>query len=312
MDYYTLNATHHASLSLSHSSHTRSSALLRNSGTDWITTDAGTPESWLQATTAPSIVETNETQSWSDETTMQSIIELETSSNTNESWEECTTEHVSADNNVTTITPSISTCPPAVTPEMLDAAKREIIDSITSAISRHIGDRLDALEARLSTLSCSSAPTSPPVRLAWQIYENLQVQLHGWLRVFDQPYSHRTRTRTDDLSQLSGICQNDVLVAASFNNSISLAAVGPASVLTLNKVWNRPQLVGQVYWYRTNGQSFGFSPLPAVRQTSGDKEDLTSPLRLSWILDQSAGGYRAGTTRALTDSSLWRKVIFCN
>lgn len=186
-----------------------------------------------------------------DETTMQSIIELETSSNTNESWEECTTEHVSADSNVTTITPSISTCPPAVTPEMLDAAKREIIDSITSAISRHIGDRLDALEARLSMLSCSSAPTSPPVRLAWQIYENLQVPLHGWLRVFDQPYSHRTRTRTDDLSQLSGICHNDVLVAASFNNSISLAAVGPASVLTLNTAWNRPQLVGQVYWYQT-------------------------------------------------------------
>jgi hypothetical protein len=77
-------------------------------------------------------------------------------------------------------------------------------------------------------------------------------------------------------------------------------------------MWNQPQQLGQVYWYRTSGKSFGFSPSATIRQTSADNEDLNSPLRLSWLLDQNVGGYRAGTTRSLADNSLWHKVIYCN
>ncbi|CAF1219153.1 unnamed protein product [Rotaria sp. Silwood1] len=45
---------------------------------------------------------------------------------------------------------------------------------------------------------------------------------------------------------------------------------------------------------------------------NADNEDLNSPLRLSWLLDQNIGGYRAGAVRSLTDNSMWHKVIYCN
>ncbi|CAF0892118.1 unnamed protein product [Adineta ricciae] len=281
--------------------------------------EISTSQSWQQDTTEQPLIElgtdTAATHVWQQETTEQPLLELSTNTDATHSWQGQTTEEILVERNftstvTTTTTATSSTCPPSITPDMLEAAKREIIDSIYLAISRQVTGRLEAIEERLSALSCSSGSPSPPIQLAWQIYENLQIKLNGWLLVFDQPYSHRTRT--EDLNQIAGICRNDVLVAASFNKTISVAAVGPAKILTLNTTWNRPEQFGQVYWYRTNGKSFGFSPLSTIRQTSGDNEDLSSSLRLSWILDQNTGGYRAGTTRLLTNDSIWRKVIYCN
>ena len=91
-----------------------------------------------------------------------------------------------------------------------------------------------------------------------------------------------------------------------------LAAVGPASILSLNTNWNQPQQFGQVYWYRTAGKSFGFAPSGTIRQTTADNEDLTNAQRLSWLLDQNIGGYRVGALRSLQDNALWRKIIYCN
>ncbi len=306
-------------------------------------TNSNTTQSWQQETTEQPLLElstsTDTTQLWQQETTEQSL-ELDTNSNTTQLWNETTTEEplefstnndatqiwenftteeVSGESNYTTTTQQISstmtstssaTCPPSITSDMLEAAKQEIIDTVLLAISRDITSKLEAIEERLSTLTCSNNETSSPLELDWQIYENLQIPLTGWLRVFDQPYSHKTRT--EDLNQIAGICHNQVLVAATFNGSISVAAVGPARLLTLNTMWNQPQQLGQVYWYRTSGKSFGFSPSATIRQTSADNEDLNSPLRLSWLLDQNVGGYRAGTTRSLADNSLWHKVIYCN
>jgi hypothetical protein len=193
---------------------------------------------------------------------------------------------------------------------MLEEIKKEIIEAVIRNISLEINSRLEEMEARLSALNCSTNNTSSAIELSWQIYENLQIPLTGWLLVFDQPYSHKTRI--DDLNQIDGICHNEVLVGATYNGSIILAAVGPASVLTLNTMWNRSQQFGQVYWYRTEGKSFGFSPTITIRQTSADNEDLDSPLRLSWLLDQNMGGYRAGVARSLADNTLWHKIIYCN
>ncbi|CAF4724036.1 unnamed protein product, partial [Rotaria sp. Silwood2] len=61
---------------------------------------------------------------------------------------------------------------------------------------------------------------------------NLQIPLIEWLRVFDQANSHHTYI--DHLNQIAGLCYDQVLVAATFNGLISLAAVGPATILTLN------------------------------------------------------------------------------
>ncbi|CAF3719515.1 unnamed protein product [Rotaria sp. Silwood1] len=211
-----------------------------------------------------------------------------------------------------TTTPSTTyACSSTLNSTMLDDLKNEIINTIISALSRDFTTQLAALETRLSTLNCCSNEQLPAkVELDWIIYENLIVPLNGWTLVFNQPYSHRTRSI--DLVQVAGVCRNEVIVAASINGSILLAAVGPASVLTTNTTWNQPQKFGDVFWYRTSGKSFGFAPTFTIRQTQGDNEDLSSSLRLSWLLDQDLGGYRAGVTRSLAESSIWYKTIYCN
>ncbi|CAF3659247.1 unnamed protein product [Rotaria sp. Silwood1] len=285
--------------------------------TDFIIT-----QSWLQDNTEQPLelnTDSDRTQSWEQIATAEPL-ESNTNIDATQTWQEFTTEEPTEQDNFTAIqeitstiapsTTSTTACLPSITPEALEETKKEIIDTILLAISREITNKLEAIEARLSTLTCSNDKDSSAVKLSWQIYENLQIPLIGWLRVFDQPYSHQTRS--DHIAQIAGLCHDQVLVAATFNGSISLAAVGPASILTLNTTWNQPQLFGQVYWYRTHGKSFGFSPLATIRQTSADNEDLNSPLRLSWLLDQNIGGYRAGAVRSLTDNSMWHKVIYCN
>ena len=222
--------------------------------------------------------------------------------------EEATTEYenITQTTDEMTTAPS-STCPPVIDPHLLQELKNDILDQLLAAIA----DRFDALEERLSALSATEDKSvSPPVRLSWQIYENLRIPLTGWTRMFDEPFNHKTRS--EDLSQSAGLCHNDTLVGATFNGTIVLAAAGPASVLSLNTNWNQPQQFGQVYWYKTTGKSFGFAPSSTIRQTSGDNEDLINTQRLSWLLDQNIGGYRVGALRSLHDNALWRKIIYCN
>ncbi len=216
-------------------------------------TNSDASQSSQQETTEqPLELDTNSdtTQLW-NETTTEEPLELSTNNDGTQIWGNFTTEGVSEESNYTTTTTtqqitstmttaSSVTCPPSITPDILEAAKKEIIDTILLAISREITSKLEAIEELLSTFTCSNNRTSPPpLELDWQIYENLQIPLTGWLRVFDQPYSHKTRT--EDLNQIAGICHNQVLVAATFNGSISVAAVGPARLLTLNTMWNQPQ-----------------------------------------------------------------------
>jgi hypothetical protein len=251
--------------------------------------------------------------------TTEEPAETSTDSGATQIWETFTTGQPSEQDNFTTTTQQMTstmtttnstTCPSSIVCNISEETKQEIIDTVLLAVTSEITNQLEAMEAHLSALIYTYNGNSSAIQLSWQIYENLQIPLIGWLRVFDYPYSHKTRI--DDLNQIAGICHNDVLVGATFNRSIVLAAVGPASVLTLNTMWNRSQQVGQVYWYRSDGRSFGFSPHSTIRQTTGDNEDMNSPLRLSWLLDQNMGGYRAGATRPLADDSLWHKVIYCN
>jgi hypothetical protein len=258
-------------------------------------TDFPTTQSWDQMITEESL----ELSTNIDKSQLQE--EITTEEPLEKNTEDDTTEETSKQEDFTTaqqITSTVpTTCPPSITLDMLEKIKKEIIDAVLQTISSDINSTLEALEARLCTLDCLNNNISSTIKLDWQIYENLQIPLTGWLSVFDQPYSHKTRI--DDLNQIAGICHNEVLVGAT-------------SVLTINTMWNTPQQFGQVYWYRTKGQSFGFSPNAYIRQTSADNEDLNSSVRLSWLLDQNMGGYRAGVARLLGDSSLWHKVIYCN
>jgi len=277
-------------------------------------------ESWNEVTTEQSLeLGTNyDTTQSQEQITTEEPLELNNESDTTQTWQEFTTEETSEEENfnttqqITSTVPTMSnaTFPSSITCDMLEEIKKEILDVVLLNISREMNSKLEALEVLLSALNCSNNKTSSAIELSWQIYENLQISLTGWLLVFDQPYSHKTRI--DDLNQIAGICHNEVLIGATYNGSIILAAVGPASVLTINTPWNQPQQFGEVYWYRTNGLSFGFSPNSIIRQTSADNQDLDSSVRLSWLLDQNMGGYRAGVARSLANNSFWHKVIYCN
>lgn len=238
------------------------------------------------------------TEYWDEQLTTGDSLGTDYVDDTTQSWQ----------GNFTTT--ETTTCPPSISLDNLDEMKKDIINTIIANLSLEIANKIEEMEVRLSSIIRSNTNPGKPLSLSWQIYENLQVPLNGWLRVFDQPYSHKTCIT--DLNQAAGICRNEVLVGATYNQSIVLAAVGPATVLSVNTLWNQPQQFGQVYWYRTNGKSFGFAPDSSIRQTLGDNYDLTNSQRLSWILDQDIGGYRVGSTRSFIDDSLWHKIIYCN
>lgn len=284
-----------------------------------LNTNNETTDVWTETTGDASDVTTEEPWSFNTtgdapEWTTEEPAQFTTESDVTQEWENSTGEEywTSTTEQVTEMVSTMTStmCPPSWTPEMLEEMRREIIDAVLRNISNEINSRLEEIEARLAESNCSKTDLTPAIQLSWQIYENLQIPLTGWLHVFDQPYSHPTRV--DDLKQISGICHNEILVGAMYDGVITLAAVGPVSVLTLNTPWNQPKQFGDVYWYSTNGKSFGFAPTSSIRQTSADTQDLDSPQRLSWLLDQNIGGYRAGVTRSLTNDALWHKIVYCN
>ena len=78
-----------------------------------------------------------------------------------------------------------------------------------------------------------------------------------------------------------------------------------------------------VYWYRWEGHSFGFSSDPHLRlwpayvgdvqpaALQGQDEEEASEDRLSWNLDlRSTGGWRAGRQTELGDSDEWHKMLY--
>lgn len=93
-------------------------------------------------------------------------------------------------------------------------------------------------------------------------------------------------------------------------STLYVAATGPIDVFNLNTQRNVPVKYGDVWWYLTQGVSFGFAPISTINQNNADvSTDLADfpKKRLSWSLT-GAGGYRAGDYYSVTS---WRKVIYC-
>eukprot|EP00277_Geminigera_cryophila_P035483 CAMPEP_0173125524 /NCGR_PEP_ID=MMETSP1102-20130122/56473_1 /TAXON_ID=49646 /ORGANISM="Geminigera sp., Strain Caron Lab Isolate" /LENGTH=510 /DNA_ID=CAMNT_0014034419 /DNA_START=218 /DNA_END=1748 /DNA_ORIENTATION=+ len=73
-----------------------------------------------------------------------------------------------------------------------------------------------------------------------------------------------------------------------------------------------------VYWYYFPRQSVGFASSSSISLSSADVSDSfssdsdsgTCSSRLSWHLDQSAGGWRAGCATSLNSDPTWRKMMF--
>ena len=99
-----------------------------------------------------------------------------------------------------------------------------------------------------------------------------------------------------------------------WDSTFYLGAFGLASEVHKSTVLNTPHLSNGAYWYFTSGKSFGFLKDDTLQQNpAGDTGDLNDNSRLSWHLDNSLGGFRAGAYTDLTikhNQRLFRKIIY--
>ena len=124
---------------------------------------------------------------------------------------------------------------------------------------------------------------------------------------FDKGY--RESIRTDEILACDGTY---LFVGAKEGQSetFSIGAYGFASEIHRQTELNKPHSSNGLSWYFTSGWSFGFVDMGTIFQRPGDTGTPHPRCRLSWLLDISMGGYRAGTLTNLTESTVWRKVIY--
>jgi len=70
-----------------------------------------------------------------------------------------------------------------------------------------------------------------------------------------------------------------------------------------------------VYWYHYSSRAMGFAPISTIQLSNPDvyhsNSGATKATRLSWYLDTSWIGYRAGSTSDST-ANLYKVVLYCN
>ena len=123
------------------------------------------------------------------------------------------------------------------------------------------------------------------------------------------PYAHATHAPTDlDLPTHA----EWVFVGAreAGSTSVALGAFGRRDEVLKRTSDNKPHKHNDVWWYRTDGYSFGFAPSPDVSQYRADSLYPRDERRLSWHL-QGDGGWRAGGVCDLNGETPWRKLFFC-
>ena len=128
--------------------------------------------------------------------------------------------------------------------------------------------------------------------------------------IYDESYSHPT-TLQELLGLLGKYGEKRLICVGGMKPQgevVSLCAFGLMGNVMRETGRNRPNKWGEVFWYLTDGQSFGFSPAVKVNQSSADIEDKGDQFRLSWNL-QGGGGWRIGAGTGAA-ANLWRKVIF--
>jgi len=134
-----------------------------------------------------------------------------------------------------------------------------------------------------------------------------------WNTIIDVPYSTPTDHRevAVDADGL-GEC---VLVGARHSDDdetfFRIAAFGRTEyALMETQSTSDANYDRNVFWYNVPGKSFGFASMPQISLQPmdillSDSDDE----RLSWVLDSNEGGYRAGLSIDLEDSSDWHKVL---
>ena len=131
---------------------------------------------------------------------------------------------------------------------------------------------------------------------------------NGWTLFLEQTYGTRIGSSG---SQLIPSGPYVILTGKAVGSStLPVLAAAPTSQVFTATASNTPQLINGTYWYYTQNKSIGFSPTNIITQNPADTTDTSSPLRLSWHLLSSDGGWRLGATTWLNDSTDYLKQVW--
>merc|ERR1719471_2337888 len=155
-------------------------------------------------------------------------------------------------------------------------------------------------------------PPLPPCTVLRGIQHGVKIaDLHGWTMFFCGPYSHKSKI--EDFNPPGAVPGMALLVGArrAGSDTLALAAMGHAEIVTAVTTGNATRLHNGVWWYYRPGRSMGYAPNSSVifGDDIVDKSHPDCPYRLSWRLD-GFGGWRAGASLGLNWLSEWEKVIF--
>ena len=145
-------------------------------------------------------------------------------------------------------------------------------------------------------------------------YDEPTLNLSGYTKCYDQPYSHVTTSA--ELAACKG--STWVFVGAKNNSNATIIVLGAfgysSEVFTTTLSTSTAYLdsYGGAYWYDYSGWGFGFTAVPSVNlyycdagQAAGDCAH-----RLCWNLDAGRGGARVGCTENLNSDAVRRKVMY--
>ena len=125
---------------------------------------------------------------------------------------------------------------------------------------------------------------------------------------YEEPYPHATREL--DLDSIPAHADWVFIGAREAGaTDVALGAFAKRDEVLRPTKQNAPHKHNDVWWYRTENYSFGFSPVPEVAQHRADTAAPKDERRLSWHL-QGDGGWRAGAATDLNTPTPWRKLIF--
>jgi hypothetical protein len=124
----------------------------------------------------------------------------------------------------------------------------------------------------------------------------------------DVPYNDYTTQAK--LAACSIDPNKDVVVGVkqAGSSTLTLMAVARASEAFAQHCDAR--LANGAYWYNCVGQSFGFAASASISLGSADTASDQCEYRLSWHVDSSSGGWRAGCATGLNSDSSYYKQIY--
>ena len=134
---------------------------------------------------------------------------------------------------------------------------------------------------------------------------------YGYSSIYSVLYN--VPTTNTDMSGIRARCQSSSSICVGGTDlldNILLMACGNCYNIMTNTSRTVPRLVNDVWWYYTQGSSFGFAPAWQITQNPTDTTLIGGENRLSWTLTGSSGGYRVGTNTNLNTSNSFKKFVY--